>query len=110
MEPGKTALVLIEFQNELSRPSRRPLAALRPQLSDPSTLHPSTCRDSLPPDRPARSPCASCSFTSEGGKLHGAVQGVMASSGMLANARAAMDAARQRGALIVHVPITCGFS
>eukprot|EP00879_Flechtneria_rotunda_P009489 GHRR01009932.1.p1 GENE.GHRR01009932.1~~GHRR01009932.1.p1 ORF type:complete len:152 (+),score=32.19 GHRR01009932.1:182-637(+) len=57
----KTALVLIEFQNE---------------------------------------------FTTGGGKLHNAVKGVMSSTNMLDNAKATMDAARQKGVLICHCPIT----
>ncbi|WIA19797.1 hypothetical protein OEZ85_005708 [Tetradesmus obliquus] len=61
LDPQKTALVLIEFQNE---------------------------------------------FTTEGGKLHDAVKSVMESTGMLANAKATMDAARDKGVLICHCPIT----
>jgi len=45
-------------------------------------------------------------FTSEGGALHGAVQGVMEETGMLENTRAMVDAARKAGATIVHAPIT----
>ena len=45
-------------------------------------------------------------FTSEGGALHGAVQGVMESTGMLENTRRLVDAARAAGATIVHAPIT----
>jgi nicotinamidase-related amidase len=45
-------------------------------------------------------------FTSEGGALHGAVAGVMEDTGMLANTRRLVDAARQAGATIVHAPIT----
>jgi nicotinamidase-related amidase len=45
-------------------------------------------------------------FTSEGGALHGAVQGVMEQTGMLENTRALVDAARAAGATIVHAPIT----
>jgi ureidoacrylate peracid hydrolase len=45
-------------------------------------------------------------FTSDGGALHGAVQDVMESTGMLANTRAVVDAARAAGATIVHAPIT----
>jgi nicotinamidase-related amidase len=44
-------------------------------------------------------------FTTEGGTLHGAVQGVMESTGMLENAQAAVAAARAAGATIVHAPI-----
>ncbi|GBF88882.1 isochorismatase [Raphidocelis subcapitata] len=44
-------------------------------------------------------------FTTEGGKLHDAVKAVMASTGMLANAAATVDAARKKGALILHCPI-----
>jgi nicotinamidase-related amidase len=45
-------------------------------------------------------------FTSEGGALHGAVQGVMEQTGMLENTRALVDGARAAGATIVHAPIT----
>ena len=61
MDPQKTAVVLIEYQND---------------------------------------------FTSEGGALHGAVQGVMESTNMLDNTRALVEAARAAGATIVHAPIT----
>jgi len=44
-------------------------------------------------------------FTSEGGALHGAVQGTMESTGMLANARTALEATRAAGATVIHVPI-----
>jgi len=59
--PAKTALVLIEFQNE---------------------------------------------FTTEGGKLHGAVRDVMTSTGMLEKSKSLMDAARAKGITIANVPIT----
>jgi nicotinamidase-related amidase len=45
-------------------------------------------------------------FTSEGGALHGAVQGVMERTGMLDNTRSLVAAARTAGATIVHAPIT----
>jgi nicotinamidase-related amidase len=45
-------------------------------------------------------------FTSEGGALHGAVEGVMEQTGMLENTRALVDAARAAGATVVHAPIT----
>src|SRR5215208_965148 len=45
-------------------------------------------------------------FTSEGGALHGAVQDVMEDTGMLENAGALVQAAREAGATIVHAPIT----
>ena len=45
-------------------------------------------------------------FTSEGGVLHDAVQGVMESTGMLDNTRRLVEAARGAGATIVHAPIT----
>jgi nicotinamidase-related amidase len=61
IDPKRTAVVLIEFQND---------------------------------------------FTSEGGALHGAVQGVMEETGMLDNARGLVEAARAAGATIVHAPIT----
>jgi nicotinamidase-related amidase len=61
IDPKRTAVVLIEFQND---------------------------------------------FTSEGGALHGAVQGVMEDTGMLDNARELVEAARAAGATIVHAPIT----
>jgi nicotinamidase-related amidase len=60
-DPKRTALVLIEYQND---------------------------------------------FTSEGGVLHDAVGDVMESTGMLANTRRLVDAARAAGATIVHAPIT----
>src|SRR3954465_13244085 len=62
LDPGKTAVVLIEYQND---------------------------------------------FTSEGGALHGAVQGVMEQTGMLDNTRRLVEAARAAGAAIVHAPTTC---
>jgi nicotinamidase-related amidase len=45
-------------------------------------------------------------FTSPGGTLHGAVAGVMESTGMLDKAVAAADAARAAGATVVHCPIS----
>ena len=45
-------------------------------------------------------------FTSEGGALHGAVQGVMEKTGMIENTAALVEAARAAGATIVHAPIT----
>ena len=45
-------------------------------------------------------------FTSEGGALHGAVEGSMDKTGMLENARALVEAARAAGATVVHAPIT----
>jgi ureidoacrylate peracid hydrolase len=45
-------------------------------------------------------------FTSEGGVLHGAVQGVMEKTGMLANTVALVDQARAAGVTIMHAPIT----
>jgi nicotinamidase-related amidase len=45
-------------------------------------------------------------FTSEGGALHGAVQGSMESTGMLANARKALDAAHAAGMTVIHSPIS----
>jgi len=44
-------------------------------------------------------------FTSEGGALHGAVEGVMQETGMLSNTRAVVEAARSAGATIMHAPI-----
>ena len=61
IDPKRTAVVLIEFQND---------------------------------------------FTSEGGALHEAVQGVMDDTGMLENTRSLVEAARAAGATIVHAPIT----
>ncbi|MGH2919087.1 MAG: cysteine hydrolase [Solirubrobacteraceae bacterium] len=61
IDPTKTAVVLIEYQND---------------------------------------------FTSDGGALHGAVESVMDSTGMLDNTRRLVDAARAAGATIVHAPIT----
>jgi ureidoacrylate peracid hydrolase len=45
-------------------------------------------------------------FTSEGGALHGAVEGVMTKTGMLARTRDVVAAARRAGATVMHVPIT----
>ncbi|NTW42701.1 MAG: cysteine hydrolase [Cellulomonadaceae bacterium] len=44
-------------------------------------------------------------FTSEGGALHGAVKDSMAETGMLANARKALEASRAAGVTIIHSPI-----
>jgi len=61
MDPKKTAVVLIEFQND---------------------------------------------FTSEGGNFHPAVKPVMERTRMLANTVETVKRARERGATIVHAPIT----
>ena len=45
-------------------------------------------------------------FCAPGGKLHGAVQGVMASTNMLQNSIQLVDAARAKGCKIMHTPIT----
>jgi nicotinamidase-related amidase len=45
-------------------------------------------------------------FTSEGGVLHGAVEGVMTKTGMLENTKRVVDAAREAGATVMHAPIT----
>ena len=45
-------------------------------------------------------------FTSEGGVLHGAVEGVMDKTGMLENTKRVVDAARAAGATVMHAPIT----
>ena len=45
-------------------------------------------------------------FTSDGGVLHGAVADVMKSTGMLANTKALVDAARAKGVAVMHAPIT----
>ncbi|KAJ1629668.1 Isochorismatase-like protein [Pavlovales sp. CCMP2436] len=44
-------------------------------------------------------------FATEGGKLHDAVKGVMASTQMLQKSVEACDAARAAGALVIHSPI-----
>src|SRR5258705_11719817 len=44
-------------------------------------------------------------FTTPGGKLHGAVQEVMQSTGMLDNTKETVERARAAGATIVHLPI-----
>jgi len=44
-------------------------------------------------------------FTTEGGKLHDAVKDVMQSTNMLSNSKTFMDAAREKGCLILHCPI-----
>eukprot|EP00667_Euglena_gracilis_P023174 EG_transcript_26078 len=45
-------------------------------------------------------------FTTEGGKLHGAVKEVMESNNMLANSVELVAAAREKGCKVVHCPIT----
>lgn len=45
-------------------------------------------------------------FATEGGVLHGAVAGVMSSTNMLQNTVKVVDAARKKGAAIMHAPIT----
>ena len=45
-------------------------------------------------------------FTSDGGVLHAAVKGVMASTDMLNNAQQLTDSARRAGVTIMHVPIS----
>ena len=45
-------------------------------------------------------------FTSDGGVLHGAVEGVMDKTNMLANAARVADSARASGATVMHAPIT----
>jgi nicotinamidase-related amidase len=45
-------------------------------------------------------------FAAKGGVLHGAVEGVMAETNMLANTVALVTAARARGVTIMHAPIT----
>merc|ERR1719362_2650621 len=45
-------------------------------------------------------------FTTEGGKLHDGVKGVMASTGMLGNAVRACDSARSKGCRVIHAPIS----
>jgi nicotinamidase-related amidase len=45
-------------------------------------------------------------FTSDGGALHGAVEGVMASTNMLENAKKVADHARAAGATVIHAPIS----
>jgi ureidoacrylate peracid hydrolase len=45
-------------------------------------------------------------FTTEGGVLHGAVEGVMTKTGMLENTKRVADAARAAGATVMHAPIT----
>jgi nicotinamidase-related amidase len=45
-------------------------------------------------------------FTSEGGILHGAVEGVMGKTNMLANTKRVVDAARAAGVTVMHAPIT----
>uniref|UniRef100_A0A7S0FK60 Isochorismatase-like domain-containing protein n=1 Tax=Pyrodinium bahamense TaxID=73915 RepID=A0A7S0FK60_9DINO len=59
IEPGKTALVFIEYQNE---------------------------------------------FTTEGGKLHGAVKGVMEENGMLGKSAEVAAKAREKGCKVIHMP------
>lgn len=45
-------------------------------------------------------------FASEGGVLHGAVEEVMGKTGMLANTKRVVDAARSAGVTVMHAPIT----
>lgn len=45
-------------------------------------------------------------FATEGGVLHGAVAPVMSSTNMLANTVKLVEAAREKGAAIMHAPIT----
>jgi ureidoacrylate peracid hydrolase len=45
-------------------------------------------------------------FTSDGGALHAAVQGVMEETDMLTHTQQVVEAAREQGALIVHSPIS----
>lgn len=61
LDPKKTAVVMIEFQND---------------------------------------------FTTEGGTLHDAVKGVMESTNMLINAKETVAKARDKGATIIHAPIS----
>ena len=44
-------------------------------------------------------------FTTEGGVLHEAVSAVMDKTGMLANTREVVEAARKAGATVMHAPI-----
>jgi nicotinamidase-related amidase len=44
-------------------------------------------------------------FTSDGGVLHGTVEGVMSSTDMMANTRQVIDAAHDAGATVMHAPI-----
>jgi len=61
VNPAKTAVVFIEYQNE---------------------------------------------FTSEGGKMHDAVKGVMTETGMMDNSVAVAEAARGAGVTVIHAPIS----
>ena len=45
-------------------------------------------------------------FTSEGGALHGAVEGVMASTNMMENTKKVADQARAAGATVIYAPIS----
>jgi nicotinamidase-related amidase len=45
-------------------------------------------------------------FASEGGLLHGAVDEVMGKTGMLANTKRVVEAARAAGVTVMHAPIT----
>lgn len=45
-------------------------------------------------------------FTSEGGKLHGAVKECMEVNGTLQNSKMLMDEARATGCKIIHCPIS----
>ena len=45
-------------------------------------------------------------FTSDGGALHGAVEGVMESTDMIENAKKVVEQAHAAGATVIHAPIT----
>ncbi len=45
-------------------------------------------------------------FTTDGGVLHGAVEGVMERTDMMANSTRVAEAARDAGATVLHAPIT----
>lgn len=45
-------------------------------------------------------------FTTDGGKLHGAVKECMEKTNMLANAKKLADTARAAGCTIIHCPIS----
>ncbi len=44
-------------------------------------------------------------FTTEGGKLHGAVKDVMEATNMLENSKKIMNYAREAGVTVIHCPI-----
>ena len=89
IKPESTAVVLIEYQVSALRRSRPAL----PSPPDPVAI-------------PALTPPLQNEFTTEGGKLHDGVKGVMEETGMLEKTQKVVSQARDAGCKIVHAPIT----